>query len=134
MAGARAREFFQVLTDLLLGSCLLLLYPLWLIYCLDITHGRQPMRAGQGRIQEEEEKNGFLIIYRLDLTLSVTAAGALLPFSRRAPERERERASITGTLVAAPYSIPAQATTMDDDDDDEVRLPCVSAMSFAGGK
>jgi hypothetical protein len=23
---------------------------------------------------------------------------------------------------------------MDDDDDDEVRLPCVSAMSFAGGK
>lgn len=92
MAGARAREFFQVLTDLLLGSCLLLLYPLWLIYCLDITHGRQPMRAGQGRIQEEEEeKNGFLIIYRLDLTLSVTAAGALLPFSRRAPERERER-------------------------------------------
>lgn len=61
------------------------------------------------------------------------SSGRASPIFQSSP-RERERASITGTLVAAPYSIPAQATTMDDDDDDEVRLPCVSAMSFAGGK
>lgn len=82
-ASASAREFFpSVNWPPAVGSCLLLTFIL--IYCL-----YEPWQATYPHIQHchitheeynirRRRRNGFLIIYRLDLTLSVTAAGASL--------------------------------------------------------